>query len=79
MVTLIRSCGEALIKLYEISHSINDFSNNLKLENISVVVKSTDIYRRFVKWFVLEINFKVYIINVYIKKCTKKLEKNKNK
>jgi hypothetical protein len=29
MVTLVSSCGEVLIKPYEISHSINDFDNLL--------------------------------------------------
>ena len=49
MVTLISSCGEVLIDPYEINHSINDFSNllnrinNLKLENISVIMESTGI------------------------------------
>lgn len=49
MVTLISSSGEVLIEPYEINHSINDFTNllnrinKLKLENISVIMESTDI------------------------------------
>lgn len=69
MVTLISSSGEVLINPYEINHSINDFSNllnrinNLKLENISVIIKSTGIYHKPIERFFLENNFKVYTIN----------------
>ena len=69
MVTLISSSGEVLINPYEINHSINDFSNllnrinNLKLENISVIMESTGIYHKPIERFFLENNFKVYTIN----------------
>ena len=69
MVTLISSSGEVLINPYEINHSINDFSNllnrinNLKLENISVIIESTGIYHKPIERFFLENNFKVYTIN----------------
>ncbi len=69
MVTLISFSGEVLINPYEINHSINDFSNllnrinNLKLENISVIIESTGIYHKPIERFFLENNFKVYTIN----------------
>ena len=69
MVTLISSSGEVLINPYEINHSINDFSillnriNNLKLENISVIMESTGIYHKPIEIFFLENNFKVYTLN----------------
>ena len=69
MVTLISSSGEVLINPYEINHSINDFSillnriNNLKLENISVIMESTGIYHKPIERFFLENNFKVYTLN----------------
>ena len=69
MVTLISFSGEVLINPYEINHSINDFSNllnrinNLKLENISVIMESTGIYHKPIERFFLENNFKVYTIN----------------
>ena len=50
MVTLISFSGEVLIDPYEINHSINDFTNLLnriksfKLEDISVIMESTNIY-----------------------------------
>ena len=59
MVTLISSSGEVLINPYEINHSINDFSNllnrinNLKLENISVIMESTGIYHKPIERFFL--------------------------
>ena len=52
MVSLISSGGEVLIEPYEINHSINDFTNlhnrikKQKLENISVIMESTNIYHR---------------------------------
>ena len=55
MVTLISSCGEVLIDPYKINYSINDFSNffnrinNLKLENISVIMESTGIHHKLRK------------------------------
>ena len=69
MVSLISSCGEVLIKPYEINHSINDFTNLLnrikkqKLDNVSVIMESTGIYHRPVERFFIEKNFKVFVIN----------------
>ena len=84
MVTLISSCGEVLIEPYEINHSINDFSNllnrinNLKLENISVIMESTGIYHKPIERFFLENNFKVYTINaLYSKMYKRNLRKTK--
>lgn len=57
MVTLISSSGEVLINPYEITHSINDFTNllnrinKLKLENISVIMESTGVYHRPIERF----------------------------
>ncbi len=78
MVTLISSSGEVLINPYEINHSINDFSillnriNNLKLENISVIMESTGIYHKPIERFFLENNFKVYTINALYSKIYKR-------
>lgn len=78
MVTLISSSGEVLIDPYEINHSINDFSNllnrinNLKLENISVIMESTGIYHKPIERFFLENNFKVYTINALYSKIYKR-------
>ena len=78
MVTLISSSGEVLINPYEINHSINDFSNllnrinNLKLENISVIMESTGIYHKPIEIFFLENNFKVYTINALYSKIYKR-------
>ena len=84
MVTLISSSGEALIDPYEINHSINDFTNLLnriksfKLENISVIMESTNIYHRPVERFFLENNFKVFVINpIYGKMHKNNLRKTK--
>ena len=84
MVSLISSCGEVLIDPYEINHSINDFSNllnrinNLKLDNVSVIMESTGIYHRPVERFFLENNFKVYTINaLYSKMYKRNLRKTK--
>ena len=69
MVTLVSSCGEVLIDPYEVNHSINDFSNLLnkinrfKLNNISVIMEATGIYHRPIERFLLENNFKVFVIN----------------
>lgn len=60
MVSLISSCGEVLIIPYEINHSINDFTNllnrinKLKLDNISVIMESTDIYHKPIERFFRE-------------------------
>ena len=84
MVTLISSGGEVLINPYEINHSINDFTNLLnriksfKLENISVIMESTNIYHRPVERFFLENNFKVFVINpIYGKMHKNNLRKTK--
>ena len=84
MVTLVSSCGEVLIKPYEINHSINDFSNllnrisKLKLDNISVIMESTGIYHRPIERFFLENNFKVFVINpIYGKMHKRNLRKTK--
>ena len=74
MISLISSCGEVLIKPYEINHSINDFTNLLnrikkqKLDNFSVIMESTGIYHRPVERFFLENNFKVFVINALYSK-----------
>ena len=78
MVSLISSCGEVLIEPYEITHSINDFSNllnrikKLKLNNISVIMESTGIYHRPVERFFLENNYNVYTINALYSKMYKR-------
>lgn len=84
MVTLISSCGEVLIEPYKINHSINDFSNllnrinKLKLGSISVIMESTGIYHRPVERFLLENNFKVFVINpIYGKMHKRNLRKTK--
>ena len=52
MVTLISSSVEVLIDLYEINHTIYYYTNllnginKLKLENISVIMESTNVYYR---------------------------------
>ena len=84
MVTLVSSCGEVLIKPYEINHSINDFTNllnrinKLKLDNISVIMESTSVYHRPIERFFLENNFKVFVINpIYGKMHKRNLRKTK--
>ena len=84
MVTLISSSGEVLINPYEIIHSINDFTNllnrinKLKLENVSVIMESTNIYHRPIERFFLENNFKVFVINpIYGKMHKRNLRKTK--
>lgn len=84
MISLISSCGEVLIKPYEINHSINDFTNLLnrikkqKLDNFSVIMESTGIYHRPVERFFLENNFKVFVINaLYSKMYKRNLRKTK--
>ena len=84
MVSLISSCGEVLIEPYEITHSINDFSNlhnrikNLKLDNVSVIMESTGIYHRPIERFFLENNYNVYTINaLYSKMYKRNLRKTK--
>ena len=69
MVALVNSSGEVLINPYEVNHSINDFNNllnrinQLKLDNISVIMESTGIYHRPIERFFLENDFKVFVIN----------------
>jgi len=84
MVTLVSSCGEVLIDSYEIDHSINGFSNLLnriksfKLDNISVIMESTNIYHRPIERFFLENNFKVFVINpIYGRMHKRNLRKTK--
>ena len=86
MVSLISSCGEVLIEPYEINHSINDFTNLLnkinkqKLDNVSVIMETTDIYHRPVEKFFLENNFKVFVINaLYSKMYKRNLRKKTDK
>ena len=84
MVTLVSSCGEVLIDPYEVDHSINGFSNllnrinNLKLDNISVIMESTNIYHRPIERFFLENGFKVFVINpIYGRMHKRNLRKTK--
>ena len=67
MVTLVSSSGEVLIDPYEVSHTYNDFNLLLKrikgINNISVIMESTGIYHRPIERFLLENDFKVFIIN----------------
>jgi len=84
MVTLVSSSGEVLIDPYEVNHSINDFSNllnritNFKLDNISVIMESTNIYHRPIERFFLENNFKVFVINpIYGRMHKRNLRKTK--
>ena len=84
MVTLISFSGEVLIDPYEVNHSINDFSNllnriqNLKLDNVSVIMESTGIYHRPIERFFLENNFKVFVINpIYGKMQKRNIRKTK--
>ena len=84
MVTLVSSCGEVLIDPYEIDHSINGFSNllnrikNFKLDNISVIMESTNIYHRPIERFFLENGFKVFVINpIYGRMHKRNLRKTK--
>ena len=84
MVALINFSGEVLIEPYEINHSINDFTNLLnrinsfKLDNISVIMESTNIYHRPIERFFLENNFKVFVINpIYGKMHKNNLRKTK--
>lgn len=84
MVTLINSCGEVLIKPYEIKHSIQDFSSLLdrikkeNLDDVSVIMEATGIYHRPVERFFLENNFRVYVINpLYSKIYKSNLRKTK--
>ena len=84
MVTLVSSSGEVLIDPYEVNHSINDFSNLLnritsfKLDNISVIMESTNIYHRPIERFFLENGFKVFVINpIYGRMHKRNLRKTK--
>lgn len=84
MVTLVSSCGEVLIDPYEIDHSINGFSNllnrikNFKLDSISVIMESTNIYHRPIERFFLENGFKVFVINpIYGRMHKRNLRKTK--
>ena len=84
MVTLVSSSGEVLINPYEVNHSINDFANLLnrinkfKLDNISVIMESTNIYHRPIERFFLENNFKVFVINpIYGRMHKRNLRKTK--
>lgn len=84
MVTLISNSGEILIEPYEINHSINDFSNllnrinNLKLDNISIIMESTGVYHKPIERFFLENNFKVFVINpIYGKMHKRNIRKTK--
>ena len=84
MATLMSSCGEVLINPYEVSHSINDFTNllnrvnKLKLESISVIMESTGIYHKPIERFFLENNFKVFVINpIYGKMYKRNIRKTK--
>lgn len=84
MVTLVSSNGEVLIDPYEVNHSIIDFANllnrikKLKLDNISVIMESTGIYHRPIERFLVENNFKVFVINpIYGKMKKRNLRKTK--
>lgn len=82
MVTLVSSSGEVLIDPYEVSHTINDFNLLLKrikrFDNISVIMESTGIYHRPIERFLLENNFKVFVINpIYGKMKKRNLRKTK--
>lgn len=84
MVTLVSSNGEVLIDPYEVNHSIIDFTNllnrikKLKLDNISVIMESTGIYHRPIERFLVENNFKVFVINpIYGKMKKRNLRKTK--
>ena len=84
MVTLVSSNGEVLINPYEVNHSIIDFTNllnrikKLKLDNISVIMESTGIYHRPIERFLVENNFKVFVINpIYGKMKKRNLRKTK--
>lgn len=84
MVTLVSSNGEVLIEPYEVNHSIIDFTNllnrikKLKLDNISVIMESTGIYHRPIERFLVENNFKVFVINpIYGKMKKRNLRKTK--
>ena len=84
MVALVNSSGEVLINPYEVNHSINDFNNllnrinQLKLDNISVIMESTGIYHRPIERFFLENDFKVFVINpIYGKMQKRNLRKTK--
>ena len=82
MVTLVSSSGEVLINPYEVSHTYNDFNLLLKriknINNISVIMESTGIYHRPIERFLLENNFKVFVINpIYGKMKKRNLRKTK--
>ena len=82
MVTLVSSSGEVLIDPYEVSHTYNDFNLLLKrikrFDNISVIMESTGIYHRPIERFLLENNFKVFVINpIYGKMKKRNLRKTK--
>lgn len=84
MVTLVSSSGEVIIDPYEVNHSINDFTNLLnrinkfKLDSISVIMESTGVYHRPIERFLLENNFKVFVINpIYGKMHKRNLRKTK--
>ena len=82
MVTLVSSSGEVLIDPYEVSHTYNDFNLLLKrikgINNISVIMESTGIYHRPIERFLLENDFKVFVINpIYGKMKKRNLRKTK--
>jgi len=84
MVSLINSCGEVLIKPYEITHSkvnldlLKKNISKLNLENISVIMESTSIYHRPVERYFLDNKFNVYTINaLYSKMYKRNLRKTK--
>ena len=82
MVALVSSSGEVLIDPYEVSHTYNDFNLLLKriknINNISVIMESTGIYHRSIERFLLENNFKVFVINpIYGKMKKRNLRKTK--
>ena len=82
MVTLVSSSGEVLIDPYEVSHTYNDFNLLLKsirkFDDISVIMESTGIYHKPIERFLLENNFKVFVINpIYGKMKKRNLRKTK--
>lgn len=84
MVSLINSCGEILIKPYEMNHSKVNFDllkkniSKFDLDNISVIMESTSIYHRPIERYFLDNNFNVYTINaLYSKMYKRNLRKTK--
>lgn len=84
MVSLINSCGEILIKPYEMNHSKVNFDllkkniSKFDLDNISVIMESTSIYHRPIERYFLDNNFNVYTINaLYSKMYKRSLRKTK--